>query len=124
MSQARPDAPDGTFNVQSVDGGTDNGNGTLEAVSRVSKHSIATGSDVIDHFFGLQSLDIQYTVGLATNVPTTFITVGEQNQDGDLGGFLDIINALLAQDAPPLVLSTSYGFDEPFLAAQAPEMAM
>ena len=57
-------------------------------------------------------------------MPNTFISVGENTRDGDLGGFLDIINALLAQDAPPLVLSTSYGFDEPFLAAQAPEMAM
>lgn len=26
-------------------------------------------------------------------------------------GFLDIINALLAMDNPPLVFTTSYGFD-------------
>ncbi len=57
-------------------------------------------------------MDIQYTVGIATNVPTTFVSVGNQNQDGDLGGFLDIINFLLDQDAPPLVLTTSFGFNE------------
>ena len=49
---------------------------------------------------------------MATNVPTTFISVGDQNQDGDLGGFLDIINSLLAEDNPPLVLTTSFGFNE------------
>lgn len=70
----------------------------------------------------MQSLDIQYTVGVATNVSTTFISVGQDTQDGDLDGFLDIINALLAMDSPPLVLTTSFGFDEtPF--AQAPELA-
>lgn len=59
-----------------------------------------------------QDLDIQYTVGVATNVPTTFISVGNSFQDGDLSGFLDIINFLLAEDAPPQVLTTSYGADE------------
>ncbi|KAI0642668.1 subtilisin-like protein [Trametes meyenii] len=99
LSQARPDIKNGTFAVQSVDGGSDDGQGTTEA-----------------------SLDIQYTVGVATNVPTTFISVGQENQDGSLGGFLDIINTLIKQDNPPLVLTTSFGFDEePF--EQAPELA-
>lgn len=35
LSQARPDITDGTFDVQAVDGGTDNGQGTTEAVRRV-----------------------------------------------------------------------------------------
>ena len=60
----------------------------------------------------MQTLDIQYTVGVATNVPTTFFSVGERNQDGDLGGFLDIINSLIKLDSPPLVLTTSFGFNE------------
>ncbi|OSD01496.1 subtilisin-like protein [Trametes coccinea BRFM310] len=89
LAALRPDAPDGTFNAVSVDNGITSGDGTTEA-----------------------SLDIQYTVGLATNVPTTFVSVGNQNQDGDLSGFLDIINFLLAQDQPPLVLTTSFGFNE------------
>ncbi|KAI0676460.1 subtilisin-like protein [Trametes maxima] len=99
LSQARPDIKNGTFAVQSVDGGSDNGQGTTEA-----------------------SLDIQYTVGVATNVPTTFVSVGQNNKDGGLEGFLDIIDTLLKQDSPPLVLTTSFGFDEqPF--EQAPELA-
>ena len=57
----------------------------------------------------MQNLDIQYTVGIATGVPTTFISVGEQNSDGDLGGFLDLISSLLNEDAPPSILTTSYG---------------
>lgn len=58
-----------------------------------------------------QNLDIQYTVGLATNVPVTFIEVGSTFQDGDDQGFLDIINAMLAESNPPQVLTTSYGLN-------------
>ena len=58
----------------------------------------------------VQNLDIQYTVGLATNVPTTFVSVGS-NQE--FGGFLHMMNDLLdLEDGPPLVITTSYGFDE------------
>ncbi|KAJ8072957.1 hypothetical protein PM082_019820 [Marasmius tenuissimus] len=88
----RPDMSPGTsFEVQSVDGGVNpQGPGLAGAEA---------------------NLDIQYTVGIATGVPVTFITVGEDNQD-DASGFLDVINALIAEDAPPAVLTTSYGFDE------------
>lgn len=99
LSQARPDIKNGAFDVLAVDGGSDDGQGTTEA-----------------------SLDIQYTVGLATNVPTTFVTVGAQNQDG-LSGFLDQIQFLLKQDPAPLVLTTSFGFEEAPFAEQAPDLA-
>ncbi|EIN06133.1 family S53 protease [Punctularia strigosozonata HHB-11173 SS5] len=58
------------------------------------------------------NLDIQYTVGVATGVPTIFISVGDDYQDGDLEGFLDIVNYLLDEDTPPQVLTTSYGENE------------
>ncbi|KAI0753211.1 family S53 protease-like protein [Daedaleopsis nitida] len=75
-----------TFDIVSVDNGiTSAPNGTGEA-----------------------SLDIQYTVGIATNVPTTFYS----NGDATVNGFIDTANTLLALDDVPLVLSTSYGFDE------------
>ncbi|TFK81104.1 family S53 protease-like protein [Polyporus arcularius HHB13444] len=57
-------------------------------------------------------LDIQYTVGLATNVNVTYYFGGIDNQDGDLSGFLDELNMLLSLDTPPLVLTTSYGRSE------------
>lgn len=78
----------------------------------------------------------QYTVGIATGVPVTFISVGENTQDGSLGGFLDIINALLAEDNPPqgqffvapqwdflepsiaIVLTTSYGDNESAISSK------
>ncbi|RPD69200.1 family S53 protease-like protein [Lentinus tigrinus ALCF2SS1-7] len=89
----RPDvttAPE--FDVVSVDNGVTSGDGTLEA-----------------------SLDIQYTVGVATGVPTTFYSNGNPFADG----FIDMVNFLLAQDELPLVLTTSYGFDEAsFLGAE------
>lgn len=64
----------------------------------------------------LQNLDIQYTVGVASGVPVTFISVGENNSDG-IDGFLDIINTLIAETTPPTVLTTSYGFNEPDLTS-------
>lgn len=62
----------------------------------------------------MQNLDIQYTVGVATGVPITFISVGPDNTDG-IDGFLDIINTLIKESNPPTVLTTSYGFNEPDL---------
>ncbi|KAF5343018.1 hypothetical protein D9757_014608 [Collybiopsis confluens] len=53
------------------------------------------------------NLDIQYTVGMANNISVTFVDIGDQVRDGDDGGFLDIINDLLAEQKPPL--TTSYG---------------
>lgn len=35
--------------------------------------------------------------------------MGDDTHDGDDGGFLDIVNDLLAETNPPLVLTTSYG---------------
>ncbi|KAJ7491892.1 subtilisin-like protein [Mycena latifolia] len=61
-------------------------------------------------------LDIQYTVSVATNVPVVFVSAGENSQDGDLGGFLDMVNFLSAEDNVPQVLTTSYGENESDLA--------
>ncbi|KAJ6568215.1 peptidase S8/S53 domain-containing protein [Mycena sp. CBHHK59/15] len=57
------------------------------------------------------NLNIEYTVGLATGIPVTFISVGESNTDGLLG-FLDVMQHLLAESAPPQVVTTSYLFSE------------
>lgn len=56
---------------------------------------------------------MQYTVGLATNVPTTFVNVGSNSHD-HLDGFIDLLNTMI--DTPPLVLTTSYGLDESAVA--------
>ncbi|KAJ7495284.1 hypothetical protein FB451DRAFT_1387324 [Mycena latifolia] len=65
------------------------------------------------------NLDIQlcfdwahYTIGVATSVPVTFISVGESNPDG-VDGFMDVITTLINEDAAtrPHVLSTSYSFN-------------
>ncbi|KAH9919448.1 subtilisin-like protein [Epithele typhae] len=65
-------------------------------------------------------LDIQYTVGLATEVPVVYYFIGFHFQDGPLEGFLDEANYLLSLDEPPRVLSTSYGMPESSLT---PEIA-
>ncbi|KAK7048086.1 Tripeptidyl-peptidase sed3 [Favolaschia claudopus] len=59
------------------------------------------------------NLDIEYTVGIASGVPVTFASGGNQFQDGALEGFLDIINNLSQLSTVPQVLTTSYGEDEP-----------
>ncbi|KAJ7163233.1 subtilisin-like protein [Mycena filopes] len=59
------------------------------------------------------NLDIQYTVGVASGVPVTFVSGGETFSDGALEGFLDIINNLSGLATVPQVLTTSYGEDEP-----------
>ncbi|KAI0746562.1 family S53 protease [Daedaleopsis nitida] len=87
-------SPATTFTLQTLDGGQ-NPQGASQA--------------------GVEAnLDIQYTVGVASGVPTIFISVGDNNQDG-VDGFMDIINFLLGQSNPPQVLTTSYGFNEPDL---------
>ncbi|KAF5391735.1 hypothetical protein D9757_001780 [Collybiopsis confluens] len=63
------------------------------------------------------NLDIQYTVGLVNGIPAFFEDIGDSTQvlialpHGADEGFLDSITDLLAQSSPPLVFSTSYGFD-------------
>ncbi|KAJ7159069.1 subtilisin-like protein [Mycena crocata] len=55
------------------------------------------------------AVDIQYTVGLATGVAVSFLSVGQNNRD-NMNGFLDIVNALRGQEHPPQIITTSYGF--------------
>ncbi|KAI0040880.1 subtilisin-like protein [Auriscalpium vulgare] len=90
--------PNTTFSVQTLDGGSNpqgSGQGAVEA-----------------------NTDVQYTVGVTTMVQTTFISVGDEYQDGDLEGFLDIINFFLAEIAPPKVLTTSYGANEDVISRE------
>ncbi|KAI0294269.1 family S53 protease [Multifurca ochricompacta] len=89
----RPDLPStNTFTLQTIDGGTN-----TQVLGRA----------------GIEAdLDIQYTIGVASGVPNFFISVGNKFQDGALQGFLDIINFLSGESAPPQVLTTSYGQNE------------
>ncbi|EJD44918.1 hypothetical protein AURDEDRAFT_64960 [Auricularia subglabra TFB-10046 SS5] len=97
----RPDIPSATFVTHRIDGGINN----------------QSRQDAGDE----ASLDIQYTVGIATGVPVTFITVGSNYEDG-FYGFLDIIKYLGSQvPNQPKVLSTSYSFDEASPSAAAME---
>ncbi|KAF9814346.1 hypothetical protein IEO21_05141 [Rhodonia placenta] len=61
------------------------------------------------------NLDTQYTTGLATYVPVTFLSVGQNNTDG-VFGFLDVANYFLDMETPPSVITTSYGSNEEYLS--------
>ncbi|KAJ7573721.1 family S53 protease-like protein [Mycena floridula] len=92
LDQFRPDMPPATgFNVVTLDGGM---------------------NPQSPRYAGIEAnLDIQYTVGVATNVPTTFISVGPNNNDR-VAGFYDLADMLLNMSSPYLTLTTSYGFNE------------
>ncbi|KDQ49683.1 hypothetical protein JAAARDRAFT_200608 [Jaapia argillacea MUCL 33604] len=96
LTTLRPDLNSSTtFTLQSVDGGINPQNASLAS--------------------GEANFDTQYTVGLASGVPTTFISVGPNSTD-TIMEFLDIITYLVAMDQPPQVLTTSYGFNEIILS--------
>ncbi|KAF8146054.1 peptidase S8/S53 domain-containing protein, partial [Mycena galopus ATCC 62051] len=65
-----------------------------------------------DNSGGLEGqIDIQYTVGVAGNVPTMYVL--DENPDGDAASsYLDTINWLLSRKRPPTVFSTSYANEE------------
>ncbi|KIK66624.1 hypothetical protein GYMLUDRAFT_257458 [Collybiopsis luxurians FD-317 M1] len=89
----RPDIPPNTtYTLETIDGGS-NPQGSSDAA-------------------GEGNYDIQYTVGVATGVPVTFINVGPNTTDG-IDGFLDMMDYLNAQTSPPHVLTTSAGLSEP-----------
>lgn len=92
----RPDEPPSTtFKVISISNGT-NDQGPDDA--------------------GIEAnLDIQYTVGIATGVPVTFVTTGPTDptsEDDFFNALLNEAEFLLSQQTVPTVLTTSYGNNE------------
>lgn len=59
------------------------------------------------------NLDVQYTVGIASGVPVTYLSIGPNTV---FNGFTDFLlnetHYLLAQSKVPTTLTTSYGVDE------------
>jgi tripeptidyl-peptidase I len=58
---------------------------------------------------------VQYSLGMvAPSVNVTFVSVGNDNHDGDLSGFLDVVEYFLgmSDEELPRVVSTSYGANE------------
>ncbi|EIW55937.1 subtilisin-like protein [Trametes versicolor FP-101664 SS1] len=101
LARERPDFVNTPFAMQSVNGGAVRGNGSDSAAMAVG---------------------VQYTVGLATNVSTTVIYPGLQNDASGIQGLLDVTNFLLAQDIPALVFVTNVQYEETAFQ-QAPEIA-
>ncbi|EPS96634.1 hypothetical protein FOMPIDRAFT_1167297 [Fomitopsis schrenkii] len=91
LEHYRPDMdPATTFSTQTIDGG-DNLQG------------VPAGSE--------GNLDTQYTIGIATDVPVTYLLVGNETTDG-LYGYLDTVNHILNETSPPPVMTTSYSSNE------------
>ncbi|KAJ7800966.1 peptidase S8/S53 domain-containing protein [Mycena olivaceomarginata] len=89
LSEFRPDIAGNTFNVALLNG----------------------AQNLQDNSGGLEGqIDIQYTVGVAGNVPTTYVL---DEATGDAAtSYMDTINWLLSQEDPPTVFTTSYANEE------------
>ncbi|KAJ4485897.1 subtilisin-like protein [Lentinula aciculospora] len=97
LTEYRPDmSPNTTFTLISVENGT-NPQGTGDASFEAS-------------------LDVQYTIGIATDVPTSFIAVADIDTDF-FTSLTDLAEYLITVDEPPQVVTTSYGITEGFLTA-------
>ncbi|KAJ6493176.1 family S53 protease-like protein [Mycena sanguinolenta] len=96
LTLLRPDmSPNTTFSLLTLDGGTDP-QGTGGAVNVFEAN-----------------LDIQYTVGIATGVPTTFLSVGGEDTVAAFAtSLLDTTTFLDGVEIPPSVMTTSYGSTE------------
>ncbi|KAJ7624540.1 subtilisin-like protein, partial [Roridomyces roridus] len=91
LNEFRPDLAGNTFNLV-----------TLNGAENLQDHS---GT------FNLEGqIDIQYTVGVAGDVPITYL-LDERNADPAVS-YMDTINWLLTQTQPPTVFSTSYANEE------------
>ncbi|KAJ7458232.1 family S53 protease [Mycena latifolia] len=96
LNEFRPDIAGNTFNVTLLNG----------------------AQNLQDNSGGLEGqIDIQYTVGVAGNVPTTYL-LDQQNSDAAIS-YMDTINWLLSQDDPPTVFTTSYATEETELTQSA-----
>ncbi|KAJ7699098.1 family S53 protease [Mycena metata] len=86
LDEFRPDIAGNTFSVTLLNG----------------------AQNLQDNSGGLEGqIDIQYTVGIAGDVPTTYLLDGS-NTDAATS-YMDTINWLLTQEEPPTVFTTSYG---------------
>ncbi|PIL23442.1 hypothetical protein GSI_14753 [Ganoderma sinense ZZ0214-1] len=90
LAQFRPDIKHGSYASLSVAGSSDPGIPSDEG-----------------------NCDTQYTVGLATNVSVTYAIAGNKSDGVTYSDLLNTVEYLLELDQPPLVVTTSYVFDEP-----------
>ncbi|KAI0294255.1 subtilisin-like protein [Multifurca ochricompacta] len=93
LTSLRPDLPSTTnFTMEPLNGGTE--------------------SQVLSQAGVEADLDIQYTIGVASGLPTTFFSVGSNGADGAYD-FVYIANFFAEGTYLPQVFTTSYGFNEP-----------
>ncbi|KAJ7202253.1 peptidase S8/S53 domain-containing protein [Mycena haematopus] len=97
LNEFRPDIAGNTFNVALLNG----------------------AQNLQDNSGGLEGqIDIQYTVGVAGDVPTTYVL--DENDNGDAAtSYMATINWLLSQEDPPTVFTTSYANEEADLTQSA-----
>ncbi len=73
--------------MQTLDGGSNPQGRTQAGIEAVSLSRIVIPT-ILDS--STQDLDVQYTIGIASGVPTVFISVGNNFKDGALEGMLSL----------------------------------
>ncbi|KAK7008441.1 Tripeptidyl-peptidase sed3 [Favolaschia claudopus] len=102
LTRFRPDFdPSTTFALETLNGGSNPQNRSQAGVEAVRT--------IICTLRASELTVLRYTIGLATGVPVTFISAGDDNTDDDLGGFLGMAILLIDDPNRPSVLNTSYG---------------
>ena len=110
--------PNQVWATWGIDNGTYNPNSPGgEAVCSASEHP-----KLLISLAG-QQLDVEYTLGVATNAEVYFLTVGNTAQDG-MYGFLDTANAVLDTWSDTYVITTSYGQDEHYFSKDVVEWVL
>jgi tripeptidyl-peptidase-1 len=110
LTQFRTDMNASThFTLQTTDDGSDPQNATEAGIEANLDVQVCTVRSDAMHLLMPRS---QYTVGIATGVPINFLSVGNDVDDGNLGGFLDTVNFISSEPAVSTVVTTSYDFDE------------
>lgn len=69
-------------------------------------------------------MDVELTIGIATGVPVTFLTVGGSNDSDFNQGLLDSSTYLTSLANPPTVVTTSYGSNENLFSASIATSAL
>ena len=115
LQMFRPDVNSSTtYTLQLLDNGTDVQNATEAGGEAVWHICLSVYIHTIDYGRPVQDLDVEYAMSLATNVSTTFLSVGDlpPTSDDFVDFLLDAANFILGLPIVPQTVTTSYGLNE------------
>lgn len=118
LEEFRPDMdPNTTFDFLSIDGGIND-----QLPAHAGFEAVCWGSfPCVRSSIEYQAINIDYSVGIATGVPVTFISTGTNGTDDPFPAFLDQVHHLLSLPKPPQTIVHTYADVE---SDTSPQMAV